>query len=132
MPQLQNLVLTDRAPTPVTHTFVPQGVTDNVGTVVETNGVPLGQSQVRVSMRKTPNGKHNGRLRMDIPTVVSETINGVSSPKVVRMAYVDLSIRFDSGSTLEERNNVVGMLHSALATGQTLVEGALVRLESVY
>lgn len=55
MPQLQNIVLTDRATTPVNHTFVPRDIDRNgVATVVESTGVPVGENQLSISLTRTP------------------------------------------------------------------------------
>lgn len=133
MPQLQNLVLTDRTPvTPVDHTFIPREIANGVGTVVESTGVPVGNSSVSVSLRKTPSGKFKGTLRLAAPVVQTETISGVSRPVVVRTAYAALELTFDETSTEQERTDLVGMLASALGTGKTLVNDTMVKLQGVY
>lgn len=133
MPQLQNTVLTDRAtPTPVDHTFIPRDIRADVGTVIETSGVPVGNSRMSVSLRKLPSGKYKAELKLAVPVVVNETINGVTVPKVVRTAYADVTFTFDQLSSEAERNNLVGMLASALGTGKTLVNDTVVKLQGVY
>lgn len=54
MPQLQNVILTDRTPvTPVNLTFVPRNIDANgVATVVNNAGVPIGEKRCTVSMKK--------------------------------------------------------------------------------
>lgn len=133
MPQLQNLVLTDRTPvTPVDHTFIPREIANGVGTVVESTGVPVGNSSVSVSLRKTPSGKFKGTLRIAVPVVQTETISGVSRPVVVRTAYAAVEFTFDETSTEQERTDLVGMLASSLGTSKTLVNDAIVKLQGVY
>lgn len=133
MPQLQNLVLTDRAtPTPVNHTFVPREISAGVGTVVESTGVPIGNSSVSVSLRKTPSAKFKATLRLAAPVVQTETISGVSRPVVVRTAYANVEFNFDESSTEQERTDLVGMLASSLETGKTLVNDTVVKLQGVY
>lgn len=133
MPQLQSIVLTDRETTPVNHTFVPGQIDqpNNVGVVVETTGVPVGEPTLTISMRKVGEKLH-GRLTLSIPQVQTQVINGVSNPLVVRTAVADLSVKYAVTSTLQERANLVGMLYSALATSKTLVNDALVKGEGVY
>lgn len=63
---------------------------------------------------------------------MTETINGVSRPVVVRTAYANLSVTFDEKSTEQERNDAIGLMASALATGKVLVNDTLVKLEGVY
>jgi hypothetical protein len=132
MPQLQNVILTDRTPvTPVNLTFVPRDIAAGVGEVVNNAGTPIGEKRLTVSMKQT--GKRfKGEVRLTLPVVVSEVINGVTSPKVVRTGYINLSTSFDETSTEQERTDAVGMMASALATGKVLVNDALVKNEGVY
>jgi hypothetical protein len=132
MPQLQNTVLTDRAATPVAHTFTPRDIRDGVGTVIETSGVPVGNSRLSVSLRQTPQGKYKADLKLAVPVVVNEIINSVTTPVVARSAFADVSFTFDPTSTEAERNNLVGMLADALGTGKTLVNDTVVKLQGVY
>lgn len=133
MPQLQSVVLTDRTtPTPVDHTFSPRDVKDNVGTTVESTGVPIGNNRFSVSLRQTPTGRYKADLKLVLPVVANETINGVTSPKVVRSAFADVTFTFDATSTEQERTNIVGMLASALGPTKTLVHDTVVKLQGVY
>lgn len=133
MPQLQNLVLTDRAtPSAVDHTFTPRDVIANVGTVEESTGVKVGDKTFSISVRKTPNGKSKVTIKLVVPTVVNETINGVTVPAVARTAFVETTFTFDPTSTTQERNDVVGMFQSAFGTGKTLVNDAVVGLQGIY
>lgn len=133
MPQLQSLVLTDRTtPTPVNLTFVPRDIdAKGVGTVVNNAGTPIGEKRVTVSMKKR-NSRYYGQVRISIPVVATETINGVSKPVVVRTAFVNVDVTFDEKSTEAERNDAIGLLSSALAPAKVLVNDALVKLEGVY
>jgi len=133
MPQLQSLSLTDRAtPTPVSHVFVPRDITpEGVGTVVESSGVPVGESRVSVSCRRSGD-RFRAEVRISVPVVQNETVNGIVKPKVVRTAYANLQFVFSSDSTEQERNNIVGMLADALGTGKTLVNDTVVKLQGVY
>lgn len=132
MPQLQSVILTDRTtPTPVNLTFVPREIADGVGVVINAGGTPIGEKRCTVSMKKT-NNRYKGEVRLTLPVVATETINGVSEPKVVRTAFAALSVSFDEKSTEQERNDAIGLMASALATGKVLVNDALVKLEGVY
>lgn len=131
MPALQNVVLTDRASTPVAHTFTPRDVKDGTGLLVNTAGVPVGEKKLTVSMRKT-GSKYKGKLTLSVPVVVDETINGVVTPKVVRTAYATIEVQFDDTSSTQERTNLIGMLADSLGTGKVLVHNAFVGLEGVY
>lgn len=132
MPQLQPLVLKDRASTPVNHTFAPVNIVDGVGTVAESTGVPQGESVYTISLRKTAQGRRKVTLKLSVPISVTETINGVAYPKVVRTAYAEATFSFDPASTLQERKDIVGMFADSMAADKTLVNGTLVNLEGVY
>jgi|SwirhirootsSR1_FD_contig_111_137615_length_3210_multi_2_in_0_out_0_2 hypothetical protein len=134
MPQLQNVVLKDRKSTPVDHTFTPKDIVDGVATVVETTGVPVGNSRLSLSLRETNGngGRYKAQLKLAVPVVATEVINGVSSPKVVRTAYADVTFTFDQTSSEAERNDLVGMLADALASTKVLVNDTVVKLQNVY
>lgn len=132
MPQLQPLVLTDRATTPVNHTFNPRTVRGDVGEVVETSGVPLGDSRATISLVKTSAGRYKAVFKLEVPVVQNATINGVVTPTVVRKAYAECMFSFDSTSSEQERNDIVGMLASGLATNKALIHDTIVKLQGVY
>lgn len=131
MPALQSIVLTDRAATPVNHTFNPRDVKDGTGLVVNTAGVPVGEKKLTVSMRKT-GSKYKGKLTLSVPVVVDQTVNGVVTPIVARTAYATVEVQFDDTSSTQERTNLIGMLASAFATTKPLTHSAFVDLEGVY
>jgi len=132
MPQLQNLVLTDRAATPVNHTFTPINIDANgVGVVAETGGVPIGEAKYTLQNRRV-NGRFKVQLKLSVPVVQPQTINGVSTPTVVRTAYVDSVFTFDSTSTEQERKDLVGLFQSSLDSSKTLVNDTVVKLQGVY
>lgn len=133
MPALQNVVLKDRATTPVDHTFTPRDVTGGVGVVEESSGgIPAGSNRLSVSSRRLPSGKYKAEVRLTIPVVVTETINGVAVPTVARTSYANATFTFDSTSTETERNNVVGMFADAFGTGKALVNDTVVKLQGVW
>jgi hypothetical protein len=132
MPQLANLVLTDRTtPTPVNHTFTPREISDGTGYVVESTGVPIGDNRFAVSLKQTPNGSYKATARLTLPITQTQTINGVSSPVVVRTAYANVEFTFAASSTEDERKNAVGMLVSSLDAAKW-VNDLVVKLQGVY
>lgn len=132
MPQLQNVVLTDREGTPVNHTFTPRDIVNSVGTVVESSGVPIGNSTLSVSLRKTPSGKFKAVVNLAVPVVQNETVGGITRPIVVRAAYANTEFTFDEQSTEQERKNLVGMYMSALDPSKVLINDVLTKLQGVY
>lgn len=131
MPQLAPVTLTDRESTPVDHVFSPQEINDNVGILVNTDGVPVGNERLGVSLRYTGN-RYKATLTLQVPVVGEEVINNVSSPKILRTAYVEATFSFANTSTLRERKNVVGMFADALGTDQPLIDAVLTKLQNVY
>lgn len=131
MPQLAPLVLTDRQSTPVDHTFNPDDIVAGVGSLSESSGVPIGDSRVTISLKRTTD-RRKPELRLSIPVVQHETINGVTRPTVVRTGYCDIKFNFDVTSSEEERNNLVGMVQDMFDPSNTLVHHTVVKLEGVY
>lgn len=132
MPQLQNLVLTDRAATPVAHTFAPRSKDGGVAVVAESTGVPIGDPKFTLSTTKTAGGRFKTVMKLSIPVVQTQTVNGVSTPVVVRTAYVDATFSFGNNSSLQERKDAVGLFSSALAPGAVLVNDVLTKCEGVW
>lgn len=127
-----NLVVNDRASTPVAHTFTPAGDdTNDVHVFLERNGVPAADSRFTAALRST-NGKWRPTLRMQIPVVQTQDVGGIQTPVVVRTAFAELNLTFDATSTEQERKNLVGMFANALAANQTMVNDLIVNLNDIY
>lgn len=129
-----NLVVKDRTtPTPADRTFTPDGDDPNkVHVFTEKTGVPAGNARYTAQLRRSK-GKYRPTLRLAVPIVQTQTINGVSSPVVVRTAYVEFSATFDELSTAQERADAIGMLTNSCApTGQTMINDLLVNLSDIY
>jgi len=127
-----NLVINDRAATPVAHTFSPDGDDANgVHVFSEKTSVPAGNPRFTVSLRKS-GGKYRAALRFQLPVVQTQTINGVSSPVVVRTAFIELSTTFDELSTDQERKDAVSFMEKTLAASQTQVNDLLVNVSDIY
>lgn len=126
------LVLTDRAATPATHNFTPDGDDANgVHVFSEKDGVPAGDARFTASLRYS-NGKYRPNLRLQIPVVQMQDISGITSPVVVRTAYVELNAVFENTSTEQERKDAIGMFSSALASSQTMINDLVVNLSDIY
>ena len=132
MPAITTLVLKDRATTPVDHTFTPSNVTDGVGLVVESNGTKVGDSKYSVSSRKTASGRYNVKVKLEVPVVETQTVNGIAKAVVTRVAYAEGSFSFAADSTKQERDNLVGMFADSFAKTKTLVDKTVVELEGVW
>lgn len=132
MPQLQNVVLTDRAATPVNHTYVPRDIVNGVGSVIESTGVAVGDNSLSVSLTKTAAGRRKAKINLVLPIVQNQVLNGITTPVVVRTTYVTVEFSFDPTSSTQERKDALGLIASALAPGKVLIENTVVNLEGVY
>lgn len=126
------LVINDRAATPVAHSYSPDGDdTNGVHVFSEKTGVPAGNPRFTAQLRKS-GGKVRPSLRLQVPVVQTQTINGISTPVVVRTAYVELNCTFDGLSTDQERADAVGLMANAMATAQVQVNDLLVNASDIW
>lgn len=127
-----NLVINDRAATPVAHTYTPDGDDANgVHVYSEKTSVPVGNPRYTASLR-TSNGKFRPTVKLSIPVVQTQTINGVASPVVVRTAYAEVNFTFDGLSSEQERADCVGLLVNSLAASQTQLNDMIVKLSDIW
>lgn len=132
MPAHASFTVNDRAGTPVAHTFVPVNIDPNgVAAWKESSGVPVGERYATLSNRLS-NGKYRLKLVFKYPIVQTQTINGISTPVVVRTSFVELMATFDQTSSLQERQDTIGMMYNSLATSQTMIDGVITQLGSIY
>lgn len=99
--------------------------------MTKSSGVPVGDMRYSLSTRKTA-ARRRISVRLVIPVVQTQTINGISTPVVVRTAFANVDFNFDATSTTQERKDLVGMLASSLDSSKTLVDKTLVDLEGIY
>lgn len=134
MAAIQNLVLADRASTPVNHTFVPAGFTDGVVRVRESasNGVPIGASEYTLGLRQTPAGTYKATTKLVIPRIVTEVINGVSKVTTLAPIIIEATFTYPQDTTTVDRNNAVGMFQASLSTDKVLVNDTIVNLNKAY
>lgn len=127
-----NLVINDRATTPVAHTFSPDGDDANgVHLFSEKVGVPAGYPRYTAGLRRG-NGKFRATLKLAVPITQTQTINGVSAPVIVRTGYADCTFTFDELSSEQERADIVGMFANSLAASQTQLNDMIVKLSDIY
>lgn len=133
MPALTTLVVTDRQATPVNYTLSPDGEKDGVYfvAVADASGVAISKKRLGISRRETAD-RIKVTEKWRFPTIVTETINGVSSPTVARVAYIDVTFTFEKTHTEQERKDVVGMFYSAHAVGKVLTEDVLVKDQNIW
>lgn len=127
-----NLVLKDRAGTPVSHTFTPDGDdTNGVHVWSEKSGVPAGNAQYTARLSISGN-RYRPTLKLKVPVVQTQIINGVSNPVVVRYAEVNFQASFDSLSSAQERADCIGMFADSLLAAQAQINDMIVNLSDVY
>lgn len=126
-----NLVINDRAATPVAHTYTPDGSVTGVHYWSEKTAVPAGNPRFTARLAKSKD-KYKPTVRITLPVVQTQTINGVSSPVVVRTAYAEVNFTFDQLSSDQERKDCVGLITNALAASQTQINDLVVNLSDVY
>lgn len=132
MPQLANLVIADQAATPVNHTYTPAGIQGNVAVLVESTGVPVGDNKATIGWSTTQSGRRKSSYKLVLPVVATQTINGVSTPVVVRVAYVSVEFAFDQTSTEQERKDAVALIRNGLVPTNPVVYDTIVKCQGVY
>jgi hypothetical protein len=134
MPQIGTVVLTDRESTPVDHSFLPYGEDANgVWSLRESSGTPIADNILTLARHRTPN-RVKTELRFTFPVAQNEIIDGVSTPKIVRTARARVELDFDITSNTQERDNVVGMVRSALSSdaNRIVIDKTIVDNEGVW
>lgn len=131
MSQASSITVNDRETTPVAHTFAPRQIVPGAATFVEAASVPIGEKTLIIRTRKSDT-RYFVRVTLACPVLVTETINGVSVPKVPRVTFIDATFRYDDTSSEQERKNAVGMFANALAATQAVVNPTLTQLEGIW
>lgn len=131
MPQAVSVSASDRESTPVVHTFAPEKMQDGVWTFREFTSVPLSDNLFTVSSRRS-SGKIRTQLRLKNPVVQTETLNGISAPKLVRTGYINIEIVVDETSSLQERKNLVGVAYNLMGATQTNMDLVLTGGQQFY
>lgn len=134
MPSIQNLILTDRQGTPVNYTLVPSGSPGpGVGVVAlaDASGAAVTERRLSVGLRKSGD-RVRTTIKYQVPIIATEVVNGISTPKVLRVGYVDINFNFHNTHSEAERNNLVGEIASALASSKVLINDTVVKGQAVY
>jgi hypothetical protein len=133
MPQMEPLVLTDRAATPVDHEFNPRGKDKGIATYAESTGIPIGDRRITISDPRFSNGRARVSVKLAWPVVQDNVVGGVSAPTIVRTNYVDLAFNWAQESSLQERDDVVAMIYDLLRRDDNPVFGeTAINLEGQY
>ena len=99
---------------PVAHVFSAAGVVNGIATWFEkaTNPLVSGWYRMTLSSRIPTNGKDPMRFqyKLVVPTIVTETINGVAYQKVARSVTVNVDVIAAADSTATERGAAIRYL----------------------
>lgn len=131
MAQATTITVNDRAAVPVAHVFAPRRIESGLASFVESNSVPIGEKNLTIRWRKSGT-RYFQRITLTVPALVTEVINGVNKPSVPRVALIDATFRFDDTSSEQERKDAVGLFANALASGVSVVDGTITKLEGIW
>lgn len=134
MPNLSPLTINDGKDTPESWVFNPDNIDPKTGvaTLVKSTGLtPIGDANLSMSRRLTQN-KYRLRVRLSVPKVVTETINGVNVEKVIHASFADVNFTFPDTTSEAERKDVVALMGNLLTSSDTLVTGVLIDLNGIY
>lgn len=126
-----NVVINDRKATPVAHTFSPDGEVGGIHVFSEKTGVPAGDPSLTISLKES-GGRKRSALKLRVPVVQTQTINGIDSPVIVRYAEVNVACSFDVLSTEQERKDAIGLMANALAASQAMINDLIVNYSDIY
>lgn len=131
MPQATQITVVDRDTSNLV--FDPQSEVDNVHTFVlpNANGIPAGEAKLSVSLR-TSGKNRKVRIKIVKPVVATETVNGVQNPIVVRYNMADLVFTFSGVSTLDEREEIMDIIHGLTAASESTMNDVIAGLKSIY
>lgn len=129
MPAFAPIAITDGTDS---HTFNPKLIDGNgVAAYHESSGVPVADRRITIARNTTPQGREKVTMKLVLPVVQDQTVNGINSPSIVRTAFVDVSFSFERTSTTVERTKARNFLISLLAdpvVGPQVIDA----LQSVY
>lgn len=131
MPAFAAIALTDRQPTPATHTFVPFDQANGVAELRVPGTSPIADKKLTISRRLSAN-RYRVKTVLSVPIVQTEVINGISRPVVVRTGYGEFTFTFADSATEQERNDLEGMLADSLGVAKTLIHGVVVGNQGIY
>lgn len=135
MAQANSFTVKDRESTPVSYTFAPKGPTaDGQGFIFRESGKsPLTAKVATIKSRENTDTKNRYvRISLTVPVVVTETINGVSVDTVQNVSLCDANFRFDMGTSLQHRKNVIGMFANMLAAEIAMIDSTLTGTEAIW
>jgi len=132
MPQLVPVVLTDRAPTPVDHTFNPRDMSNGVATLAESTGIPIAERRISLSQVRSASGRVRVTVKLAVPVVQDVVVAGITRPTLVRTNYGEMTFNFDSTSNADERDEVIAFINGLTESSNAMMTSFLVDLEGLF
>lgn len=127
MGQLAPIVLNDGT---TNLTFKPSGISpDGIAKLVSGNGVIVGDKSLTIGARLNSQ-RRKVTVKLDLPTVTNETVNGISQPKQIRKAYVRVDTDFSTLATTSEREEAVNLITAAVKVA--LIKDVIVNNDNIY
>jgi hypothetical protein len=132
MPQATTITIDDRESSPVAHVFTPSGEDANGVWQFLNNAIEetVGRESLTIGLKRGT--RNRVQMRLTLPVMATETINGVSNPTIVRYNRATVEFTFDENSSLQERKNTIGLTYNALAASQTAIDSVLTNVEDFY
>jgi hypothetical protein len=136
VPAFAQLLLTDSES--IQHTFDPKRIDGDVAYWVERTltDVPIGFETLSMKLRQPPSNTGGGPAYykfvadLQLPVVVTETVNGVDNPIVARSARAKVELLLPADSSSEERSNLRSLIKEAL--GSAMCADLVDDLSNVY
>lgn len=134
MGAISTITVADAAP--ANHDFVPTAVgADGVARYNERSAtVPAGFWPLALYLRSpipgSPSQVYKATLQLAVPSLVTETINGVSRSSVERTIRMNCEFLLPADSTLVERQNALAVVKNLL--GHASVKDVVESLNTVY
>lgn len=122
MGQITTIVVPDAQATPVNHTFNPVKTNGDTAYLVEqSSAASVGYWPLALTQRAPLAGQkervYRTKLSLAIPVTTTETINGVSRPRLEYTSRVNLEFIIPEGATLQNRKDLrkllVGIVNDA-------------------
>jgi hypothetical protein len=115
-----DMTINDGQGAPVAHTFTAVGVdVKGVAKWFEktTSSISAGFFQLTSSLRipTVPSDPVRYQVKLVVPTVVTETLNGVAYQKAIRKALVSIDMVMPSDATLQERKDLAAYVYNFAA-----------------
>lgn len=113
MSLISSLTVSNGLTPPTNFVFTPKSFDKGVVTLRNLGTTLLEERKITYSARETPQA-YIGDVRIALPIVVTDVINGVSVPRVDRVEGGSVNLRFTRKSTVDDRKAVRKMLIAAI------------------